>query len=168
MERVTGTSPCVLRWGSPGVSATDSRGCQRVGGHRGGRCHSLGRHCEFQGTYWMTCYKTPGFEKINGAWQLRGSHHALRRSCRPCSRVHQDDAGYAETPDRTLISLFELDGFSTRRTRGDHVMMTKPGIRRPVLIKTSPRAVAVTHILTNMRTAGMNRETYFRLLDDIT
>ncbi len=47
-------------------------------------------------------------------------------------------------------------------------MMTKPGVRRPVVIKTSPRMVAVTHIRTNMRTAGMSRETYFRLLDDIT
>ena len=47
-------------------------------------------------------------------------------------------------------------------------MMTKPGVRRPVVIKTSPGEVPVTHILTNMRTAGMSRETYFRLLDDVT
>ena len=47
-------------------------------------------------------------------------------------------------------------------------MMTKPGVRRPVVIKTSPGEVPVTHILTNMRTAGMSRETYFRLLDDAT
>ena len=46
-------------------------------------------------------------------------------------------------------------------------MMTKPGVRRPVVIKTSPGMVPVTHIRTNMRTAGMSRETYFRLLDDI-
>ena len=45
-------------------------------------------------------------------------------------------------------------------------MMTKPGVRRPVVIKTSPGEVPVTHILTNLRTAGMSRETYFRLLDD--
>lgn len=67
-----------------------------------------------------------------------------------------------------LVRVFELDGFEVRRIRGDHVMMTKPGVRRPVVIKTSPGEVPVTHILTNMRTAGMSRETYFRLLDDAT
>ena len=51
---------------------------------------------------------------------------------------------------------------------GDHVMLTKPGIRRPVVIKKSPGEVPVTHILTNMRTAGMSRDTYFRLLSDVT
>ena len=30
-------------------------------------------------------------------------------------------------------------------------MMAKPGIRRPVVIKTSPGEVPITHILTNMR-----------------
>ena len=46
-------------------------------------------------------------------------------------------------------------------------MMTKPGIRRPVVIKTSPGEVSVSHVLTNMRTAGMSRETCFGLLDDV-
>jgi hypothetical protein len=46
-------------------------------------------------------------------------------------------------------------------------MMTKPGVRRPIVIKTSPRMVAVTHIRTNMRTAGMSREMYFRLLEQV-
>lgn len=68
---------------------------------------------------------------------------------------------------RTLIRIFEMDGFIVRRTQGDHVMMTKSGIRRPLVIKTSPRLVAVTHILTNMRTAGMSRTRYFELLDEV-
>ena len=68
---------------------------------------------------------------------------------------------------RTLVRVFELDGFEVRRTRGDHVMMTKPGVRRPVVIKTSPGEVPVAHIVTNLRTAGMSRDTYFRLLDDV-
>ena len=45
-------------------------------------------------------------------------------------------------------------------------MMTKPGMKRPLVIKTSPRSVAIAHIRTNMRTAGMSGERYFRLLDD--
>jgi len=66
-----------------------------------------------------------------------------------------------------LIKLFELDGFQIARRRGDHVMMTKPGVRRPVVIKTSPKEVPVTHIKTNLNTAGMSRERYFDLLEKV-
>ncbi|MEK7397338.1 MAG: type II toxin-antitoxin system HicA family toxin [Candidatus Poribacteria bacterium] len=65
----------------------------------------------------------------------------------------------------TLIKIFELDGFEFKRQKGDHVIMVKPGIKRPVVIKTSPKRVAITHIRTNMTTAGMSRERYFELLD---
>jgi len=68
---------------------------------------------------------------------------------------------------RKLIQIFELDGFSVRRQKGDHIVMTKPGVLRPVVIKTSPRKVPVTHIRTNMTTAGMSRERYFELLDRV-
>jgi hypothetical protein len=45
--------------------------------------------------------------------------------------------------------------------------MTKPGVKRPLVIKTSPKSVPVTHIRTNMTTAGMNRERYFEILSQI-
>lgn len=64
-----------------------------------------------------------------------------------------------------LIRIFELDGFAVRRKRGDHIIMTKAGIKRPVVIKTSPKLVPVTHIRTNMTTAGMTRERFFELLE---
>ena len=44
--------------------------------------------------------------------------------------------------------------------------MTKPGIRRPVVIK-AVAAIPVTHILTNLLTAGMAREEYLRLWDQV-
>jgi len=69
---------------------------------------------------------------------------------------------------RKLIRIFELDGFVVARTRGDHIAMTKPGVRRPLIIKSSQRKVPVTHIRTNMTTAGMSRERYFELLDKIS
>lgn len=68
---------------------------------------------------------------------------------------------------RTLVRIFELDGFTVQRQRGDHIVMTKPGAKRPVVIRTSPRKVPVTHIRTNMTTAGMGRERYFELLDQV-
>jgi predicted RNA binding protein YcfA (HicA-like mRNA interferase family) len=66
-----------------------------------------------------------------------------------------------------LIRVFEGAGFTIRRKRGDHIVMTKPGVKRPVVIKTSPRLVPVTHIRTNMTTAGLARDEYFRLLEEV-
>jgi len=66
-----------------------------------------------------------------------------------------------------LIRIFERFGFTIRRKKGDHIVMTRPGNKRPVVIKTSPRLVPVTHIRTNMTTAGMTREDYFRLLKEV-
>ncbi len=66
---------------------------------------------------------------------------------------------------RVLVRIFELDGFQVVRRKGDHIVMTKPGVPRPVVIKTSPRQVPVAHIRTNMTTAGMSRERYFELLE---
>jgi len=68
---------------------------------------------------------------------------------------------------RKLMRIFELDGFTVSRQRGDHVSMTKAGCQRPLIIKTSPRLVPVTHIRTNMTTAGMSRERYFELLEKV-
>ncbi len=68
---------------------------------------------------------------------------------------------------RTLIQVFELDGFRVSRQKGDHIVMTKPGVLRPVVIKTSPHQVPVTHIRTNLTTAGMSRERYFELLEQV-
>jgi predicted RNA binding protein YcfA (HicA-like mRNA interferase family) len=70
-------------------------------------------------------------------------------------------------PYQTLIRIFEADGFAVRWHEGDHITMVKPGVIRPLVIKTSPRNVPVTHIRTNMTTAGMSRERFFELLEKV-
>jgi len=70
-------------------------------------------------------------------------------------------------PYQKLVKVFELDGFTIKRQKGDHLVLTKPGVKRPVVIKKSPDEVPVTHILTNLRTAGIDRERYFKLLDQV-
>lgn len=45
--------------------------------------------------------------------------------------------------------------------------MTKAGVKRPVVIKTSPRAVSPELIRVNLTTAGISRERYFHLLDKV-
>lgn len=66
---------------------------------------------------------------------------------------------------RKLVKVFESEGFTVKRQKGDHLILTKPQVKRPVVIKRSPREVPVIHILTNLQTAGISRERYFELLD---
>ena len=66
---------------------------------------------------------------------------------------------------RILIKIFQHEGFTVSRQKGDHISMTKPGVLRPLVIKTSPHKVPVAHIRTNMTTAGMSRDRFFELLD---
>ena len=64
-----------------------------------------------------------------------------------------------------LVRLFELEGFKVAGGVGDHIRMTRAGVKRPVIIKTSPRAVPPELIRINLTTAGITRERYFDLLD---
>jgi predicted RNA binding protein YcfA (HicA-like mRNA interferase family) len=45
-----------------------------------------------------------------------------------------------------LIRVFERDGFAVKRKKGDHIIMTKEGIKRPIVIKSSPRLVPVDEL----------------------
>ena len=66
---------------------------------------------------------------------------------------------------KILVRVFEADGFRCVREEGDHMVFTKPGVIRPVVI---PRyaAVPVFIIKNNLRTAGMPRDRYFELLGE--
>jgi predicted RNA binding protein YcfA (HicA-like mRNA interferase family) len=58
----------------------------------------------------------------------------------------------------------EADGFQYVRTEGDHMVFTKPGVIRPVVIPKYS-AVPVFVIKNNLRTGGISRDRYFELLD---
>ena len=64
---------------------------------------------------------------------------------------------------KQLVKVFEAVGFSCVRIEGDHTVMTKPGVIRPVVIPKYA-AVPIFIIKNNLRTAGMSRERYFELL----
>ena len=64
---------------------------------------------------------------------------------------------------KQLVKVFEADGFRCVRIEGDHMVFTKPGIIRPVVIPKYA-AVPVFIIKNNLRTAGMSRGRYFELL----
>ena len=64
---------------------------------------------------------------------------------------------------KKLVRVFELDGFRFLREEGDHMVFTKPGVLRPVVIPMYSQ-VPVFIIKNNLRTAGMTRDRYFQLL----
>jgi predicted RNA binding protein YcfA (HicA-like mRNA interferase family) len=65
---------------------------------------------------------------------------------------------------KVLECVFLKAGFVFERQSGDHRCYVKRDIPRPVVIPTY-NEVDVDIILANMRTAGMSRKEYFRLLE---
>ena len=69
------------------------------------------------------------------------------------------------SPER-LKRVFEKAGFKCVRTEGDHFVYTKEGVPRPVVIPDW-KAIPVFIIKNNLRTAGLTRDEYFRLLKEL-
>lgn len=64
---------------------------------------------------------------------------------------------------RRLVCVFEKANFAYQRTRGDHLVYTKPGIARPLVIPMYSE-VPVFIIKNLLRAAHIDRDGYFRLL----
>ena len=65
---------------------------------------------------------------------------------------------------QTLERIFLASGFQFARQEGSHRSYVKNGVSRPVVIPTY-RDVPVFIIRNNLKTAGISRDDYFRLLD---
>jgi len=65
-----------------------------------------------------------------------------------------------------LRKICLLLGCIDARTRGDHLVMTRPGMARPVVIKMD-RRLGEDLIRTNLRTLGCTRKRYEQLLDQV-
>jgi predicted RNA binding protein YcfA (HicA-like mRNA interferase family) len=65
---------------------------------------------------------------------------------------------------RTLERVFLSAGFRFARQEGSHRSYTKPGVSRPIVIPTY-REVPIFIIRTNLKTATLSRDDYFRLLE---
>lgn len=62
--------------------------------------------------------------------------------------------------------IFENIGFVHTRTKGDHLILEKEGILRPVVIPAY-KQVPVFIIKNNIRTAGISNKEYFELLKEV-
>jgi predicted RNA binding protein YcfA (HicA-like mRNA interferase family) len=69
-------------------------------------------------------------------------------------------------PAKRLKRVFEKAGFKCDRTEGDHFVYTKRGVIRPIVIPDW-QEVPVFIIKNNLRSAGISREEYFRLLEKV-
>ncbi|MBI5970931.1 MAG: type II toxin-antitoxin system HicA family toxin [Deltaproteobacteria bacterium] len=69
-------------------------------------------------------------------------------------------------PASKLRKVFEKAGFECVRIEGDHFVYTKKGIPRPVVIPNWDE-LPVFIIKNNLRTAGISREEYFSLLEQV-
>ena len=67
---------------------------------------------------------------------------------------------------KILVKVFQAAGFEVVRQRGSHIMLQKPGLQRPIVVPQH-KAVQASIIQSNLRTAGMSRETYFELLEKV-
>jgi len=67
---------------------------------------------------------------------------------------------------KVLEKVFLAAGFQFARQEGSHRSYTKPGILRPVVIPTYDE-VPVSIIRTNLKTAEISRDEYFRLLEKV-
>jgi len=66
---------------------------------------------------------------------------------------------------RDLERVFLRAGYQFARQEGSHRSYVKQGSSRPIVIPAYPE-VPVTIIRSNLKTAGISRETYFRYLDE--
>ena len=67
---------------------------------------------------------------------------------------------------RQLIKIFVKENFIYQRTKGDHMILTKTGVSRPLVIPKY-KEVPVFVIKNLLRTAGISREQFFELIDDV-
>ena len=65
---------------------------------------------------------------------------------------------------RRLAKVFEKKGFKYLRTQGDHLVYGKKGFIRPIIIPLY-REIPEFIILRNLKTAGINRKEYLKLLE---
>ena len=67
---------------------------------------------------------------------------------------------------KKLIKVFEFLGFYCDRQEGDHLIYVKRGMKRPVVIPMYSD-VPVFIIKNNLKSSGISREDYLRILRQV-
>jgi len=67
-------------------------------------------------------------------------------------------------PYQKLVRVLEAEGFALVRERGDHMIFSKPGVLRPLVVSRYD-ALPIFIIKNVIRTAQISRERYLELVD---
>ena len=67
---------------------------------------------------------------------------------------------------KTQIAIFQAYGCKYKRKKGSHHVLTYPGAKRAIVIPEY-NEIDLDIIKNNMRTVGMSRDDYFRLLNEV-
>lgn len=67
---------------------------------------------------------------------------------------------------RKFEAFLRMIGCTLKRTRGDHLVYSRPGLKRPIIITTDSE-VLVFIIRNNLRTLGMSVEEYLSLIEQV-
>lgn len=66
---------------------------------------------------------------------------------------------------KVFVKILEADGWRQVRQQGSHVVLTKEGCPRPLVVPAhNPLTIGVIH--SNLRTAQIDRDRYFALLEE--
>ena len=64
---------------------------------------------------------------------------------------------------KQLRKICEADGWVVKRTSGSHLIMTKDGSVRPIVIPLGRKQLSRDLFHSNLRTAEMSRDRYLKL-----
>jgi len=67
---------------------------------------------------------------------------------------------------KTQLTIFQVYGCKYKRKKGSHHVLIYPGAKRAVIIPEY-HEIDIDIIKNNMRTVGMSREEYFKLLGQV-
>jgi len=62
-----------------------------------------------------------------------------------------------------MVKVFSVLGFEKHREKGDHIIMTKAGIKRPIVIPKY-KSIGNDIIKANIKTAGITRDEFISIL----
>jgi predicted RNA binding protein YcfA (HicA-like mRNA interferase family) len=68
-------------------------------------------------------------------------------------------------PWETIVCVFEQLGYRRAGQKGSHIKLEKPGAARPLIVPRYPQ-VGLDIILNLIRTAGITRDAFLKLLEN--
>ncbi len=66
--------------------------------------------------------------------------------------------------NKTFRKFLESQGLTLVRTKGDHVVYSKPNLPRPIIFRANGE-IPLLHIYTNLRTLNISKKEFLKFLE---